>query len=60
MLIVLPRRPANVEFLELEKTVIKQALVLYNYTWPEDAKVCLRTLMQEERAEYGSSISNYA
>lgn len=42
LLIVRPRRPVSVEFIELEKIVMQQALVLYNYTWPEGAEVSMR------------------
>ena len=38
-MIVQPRRPVTDEFLELEKNVMKQALILYNYTWAKGSEV---------------------
>ena len=38
-MVVQPRRPISEEFLELERDVMRQALVLYNYTWAEGSEV---------------------
>ena len=39
VMVVSPRRPNQLEFLDLEKKVKEQALLLYNFTWKPGSQV---------------------
>ena len=39
VMVVSPRRPNQMEFLDLERKVKEQALLLYNFTWKPGSQV---------------------
>ena len=40
-MVVQPRRPTSEEYLEIERYLMEQSFIKYNYTWPEGSEVLL-------------------
>ena len=43
-MVVQPRRPTSEEYLEIERYLMEQSFIKYNYTWPEGSEVLLKLL----------------
>ena len=53
-MVVQPRRPTSEEYLEIERYLMEQSFIKYNYTWPEGSEVLLILLpMYGSRGEGG-------